>query len=672
MKLRIIIVAVATLFLSFVLAGSMKEVGQSISYPANAIMNVTAYTGENKPETIEKINNLAKQSKITIYKAFVPDSGVTETAKFGLEETNLEDLQNHSIIGTYFLSSQDKQFVQSMMADGSLKVDFQTINVSIMPLVLLTQGGRAPSIWALFFIFFISVFAVEMSFIKRGMIYRSLGRFKHYVLVNLFQYLGMILALDFIIVLFFSLTQGSVSGVFFKEFVLTFALSALILLLLTFLANLLFTLVVKTSHISNILKHQYVNRLGSVIYLIGILLSILIFSQSVNMSLKTAGQLSSYKQQLSSWQEVKGYVIPNVETGVGAHADVNGVIDRDYMLAQTQRELAFNQSIDDEDFIYSSPSAFNAEKENSYKQALQGNKGIVNNVQTDSQFTANTLYVSRGFVLLNQKFYPENSYGETNADKLITLYVPKSLEGKVESIENNIIAEEFAFVSMDSSQFYVNIIPDNQKTFLLNYEAIQGGLAGGALPQTQVMKNRIFVQINYHLLPSFATEPLRVVGGYTDPYGRAMIRQSVLIDKLKAQGLQEQVLSTDNVSADAALLGKNVNSQLQGALMVMAATIICSVFVLWEYLKNQYQRASKSLVITYLFSGDSRRQELLLLLPLVIGVILVAILNSLITGSLTIFGFILILYLLEILVVVLINQRQLKQRRLQVMKDSLE
>jgi hypothetical protein len=273
---------------------------------------------------------------------------------------------------------------------------------------------------------------------------------------------------------------------------------------------------------------------------------------------------------------------------------------------------------------------------------------------------------------LNQELYPKNTYGETSADKLVTLYIPRSLEGKVEDVKNNVIAENFAFVGVDPEQFQVNIIPDHQETFLLNYGEIQAGLYSSYLPKQQMARDKILVQLNYQKVPYQSDNPLRLMGPNIDPYGKALIRRNVLLEKLKAQDLQNQLLRTVNESADASLLAHTINGQLQGVLMVTVGVIVSSVFILWEYLKNQYQRAAKTLVVTYLFSGNSHRQELQLLYPLLAGVGLSALISALISKSILVFGFILVLYLLEILVVVIINRRQLETKRIQVIKDALE
>ncbi|MDR2977092.1 MAG: hypothetical protein LBV19_07300 [Streptococcaceae bacterium] len=213
-----------------------------------------------------------------------------------------------------------------------------------------------------------------MSFIKRGMIYRSLGELKGYVFSSLLRYVVLIIPLVVLIVAIFALTQGSVSSVFVKGFALTFSVSALILFMLTILAFLIFTLVVKTNDISSILKNRYVNRFGSIVYLMSIILAICVFAQSVNSGITTFNLLSNYKQTLSSWQKVKEFVLPSFDSGIGSHADENHVIDRDYMLAQSQRELSFNQSINERDMIFASPSAFDLNQENAYVQLFSQEK----------------------------------------------------------------------------------------------------------------------------------------------------------------------------------------------------------------------------------------------------------------------------------------------------------
>ncbi|MDR2977091.1 MAG: hypothetical protein LBV19_07295 [Streptococcaceae bacterium] len=89
MKFRALIVTVATLFLAFIFAGGMKEAGQSIKYPANAIMSINAYNGNNPTEMLNKIDQLAKQSKIIIYKDFVSDSGETKGAELGAKQAHI-------------------------------------------------------------------------------------------------------------------------------------------------------------------------------------------------------------------------------------------------------------------------------------------------------------------------------------------------------------------------------------------------------------------------------------------------------------------------------------------------------------------------------------------------------------------------------------------------------
>ena len=131
-------------------------------------------------------------------------------------------------------------------------------------------------------------------------------------------------------------------------------------------------------------------------------------------------------------------------------------------------------------------------------------------------------------------------------------------------------------------------------------------------------------------------------------------------------------MSVDNVSQNAAVLAKNIASQIQGALLVLLGVMISSGFILWEYLKNQYQRQAKMLVVTYLFSGHQGKLQLLILAPLVLGVVSVGLFSGLLIQDMGLGILILSVYLLEILVIVCLNQSVLKAKRLNVIKDALE
>ena len=74
------------------------------------------------------------------------------------------------------------------------------------------------------------------------------------------------------------------------------------------------------------------------------------------------------------------------------------------------------------------------------------------------------------------------------------------------------------------------------------------------------------------------------------------------------------------VSQNAEIKAKNMMSQIQGGILVLLGVLISSLFIIWEYLKNQYHQHAKQLVITYLFTGHKSRAELLILSPLLLGI----------------------------------------------------
>ncbi|MDR0299560.1 MAG: hypothetical protein LBI13_05700 [Streptococcaceae bacterium] len=675
MKLKIIIVVATTVFLGLIFMGSMKSLGIVTRYPVRTVMTLDAYRGKDKVATLQEIDHLAKTANITIYKEFVTDSGVTKTAKFGKQSVNLKELENYALTGIYYLSADKSSFRQGISADQELSATILNTPLSFFVFYSFIQSNFSSSVWILFFLFFVSVYAVEMSFIQRGMIYRSLGKFRSYVLKNLLLYWFALTISELTIAGAFWLSQGSFDNALVQGFLLALGLSALGLLFLSLLAQLLFSAIVHFNDITGILKHRYVNRVGMSIYLACILASVVIFAITINSSLKIAQGLSTYQKSLSKWKAVQSYVLPSVDTGFSLHAKA-GLIDHDWLQAQTKKEIVFNQSFSDSDFLYSKASRFDRQMELAYQAMLKQSGGeIVNVVNTNSGLSSNTRYVSRGFVLLNQKLYPKNSFGKTDSDKLVTLYIPKMYKDKVQDIENNVIAEDFAVLlhKISKADFQVNIIPNQQEIFLMNFNqnSVTETLLRGTFPE-QVAKNNILVQLDYKKIEALSDQPLRLMAGNTDPYGVALIKKSELMSHLKAQGLSGQLTSIDKVSADVKLLNQTLTRQLQGELLLIVAISLSSIFILWEYLKNRYQQASKSLVINYLFSGTSRRQEMGLLLPLLSGLVLVAGISAYMTGSLIMLGFILLLYLVEIALIVLFHRKQRQKSYLRTIKDSLE
>lgn len=663
MKLRIVIVSLFAIFLSIILVGSIKEIGRDIKYPANTIMFVTDYTGKDKVKTLDKLHQVAREENIIIYKAFITKNCQTKTAIIGKQGRYVDALKSMPLTGVYYIkkNTSNKRFEQTLK-DEMLKFTMNPINLKLAPTITFVSGIRAPSFWTLFFVFFITIYAVEMLLIKSSMVYRSFGRLIAYLLANLKCYLLTLFTLNTLIYSLFCLGNGGFDHVYSQMFGLMLLVMSIILLGLIGLANVLFTVLVKLTDIAGILKNRYINRVGSLIYLISILVSIVIFTLSVNTVLQSVTELKSYQKELANWQVLKNYVKPNFNDSDQEHTNADHMIDQDWLMSRTKRELTYLQNFNDEQgLIYLSPSEFDKENEIAYQTNIE------NPLTTDSRFSKQTKYVSSAFIKLNQTLYPKNDYGHKSKRTLLTFYVPKQFEKDIKCIQNNVLAETFAYTEVKPEQVQVLIIPDGQKLFLFN-QAIP---FGKRLPK-QVAYDQILVEIDQNLIDIDSN--LLALGGDViwRPYENSLVKNTVLLPNLKKIKNESQLMSVDNVSQNAAVLAKNIASQIQGALLVLLGVMISSGFILWEYLKNQYQRQAKMLVVTYLFSGHQGKLQLLILAPLVLGVVSIGLFSGLLIQDMGLGILILSVYLLEILVIVCLNQSVLKAKRLNVIKDALE
>lgn len=663
MKLRIVIVSLFAIFLSIILVGSIKEIGRDIKYPANTIMFVTDYAGKDKIKTLDKLNQVAREENIIIYKAFITKNGQTKTAIIGKQSSYADVLKSIPLTGVYYIKKpiNTKRFEQTLK-DEMLKFTMNSINLKPSPTITFVSGVRAPSFWTLFFVFFITIYAVEMLLIKSSMVYRSFGRLIAYLLANLKCYLLTLFTVNTMIYSLFCLGNGGFNHVYSQMFGLMLLVMSIILLGLIGLANVLFTVLVKLTDISGILKNRYINRVGSLIYLISILVSIVIFTLSVNTVLQSVSELKSYQKELANWQVLKNYVKPNFNDSGQEHTNADHMIDQDWLVGQRKKELTYLQSFNDEQgFVYLSASEFDREKEVAYQTYIE------NPLETDSRFSKQTKYVSKAFIKMNQTLYPKNDYGHKSKKTLLTLYVPKQFEKDIQRIQNNVLAESFAYTEVKPEQIQVLIIPDGQKLFLFNQDIP----FGKRFPE-QIAYDQILVEIDQKLIDrdsNLLALDDEVISG---PYQNGLVKNIVLLPHLKKNEYESQLMSVDNVSQNAAVLATNITSQIQGAMLVLLGVMISSGFILWEYLKNQYQRQAKMLVVTYLFSGHQGKSQLLILAPLFLGVVSVGLFSGLLIQDMGLGILILSVYLLEILVIVCLNQSVLKAKRLNVIKDALE
>ncbi|MDR0298644.1 MAG: hypothetical protein LBI13_00940 [Streptococcaceae bacterium] len=673
MKLRGIVSLVMAVLLSLIIVGSMSEVGQIIRYPASTKMTITEFLGKNKVETFNEINKLAKESGIIIYKPLVTDDGSPVTGKLGVEQARISEIKNRTLTGDYYLSHDSDQFRQGIATMSVLKVNYLRLSPFVFPLFLFSQSANAPSVWILLAVFFVSVYAVEMAYVKKGMIYRSLGRLSNYLLRNILVYSTFLFVIGGVIIGIFALSQASVDSVYVIGFAISFGISIFLLMLLSFFANILFAFVLKTHPVVSILKNRYVNRFGGAVYMISILLSMIIFTLSINASIKTAIHLRDYNQSISKWKSIKNYVLPSFDDGEGLNVDANHMLNQEYLVNQIKSELNFNQSFSDGDFIFARASAFDKNMEKYYLEAAANPESRIAQVKTDSSLSSQIMYVSRGFILMNEKLFPKNSFGETNSSKLITIYIPKSLKKYTQSIENNVIAETFPVVTsgVSSGDFNLSIIPDNQEVFLFDFNPGRTPFMAGNLPK-QTARNKILVQVNYKKLSSLTDNVAGLMGGNTTPYGTALIYKKELLKKLNENNLQNQLVSVDNISADVEQLSKTVTTELQGTIIVMISVILSSLFILWKYLGNLYLRFSKVLVIHSLFGGNEIWQEIKILSPILFGSFISAGISGYLTGNWFLCAIIFALYVVEILVVVLMNKWHIREKRVQIVKDSLE
>lgn len=662
MKLRIGIISLFSIFLSLILLGSIKEIGRDIKYPVNNILVVTNYSGKDKNKTLATVDKATKQANITIYKPFMSKKGELKTAKIGIDDEHLNELKMLPLTGIYYvkLGTDNTQFKQ-LLQDEKLKVQVNPLNLTLVPVITFLSGVRAPSIWTLFFVFLITIYALEMLLIKSVMIYRHVGRLSTYIVDNLKIYLSSLVVVNSAFYLVFCLINGGLFHVYSRILGLMLLIMSVMMALMLCLANSLVALLVKLTDIASILKNRYINQFGALIYLISILVSIIIFTLSAKSIVGSVNALKRYHQDLTQWKVIKNYVKPNFNMDNSDYIDENHMVDHDWFLSQTKDSLRYLQSFNnDQTLVYMSPSDFDAGKEAAYKNKIE------HPLVTDSKLAAKMIYVSSGFIQLNQKLYPQNNYGKKQDNSLVTLYIPKKLEKDVALIKNNVLADSFAYQKIASDQVQHIIIPDGQKTFLFDQEVPYDN----HFPK-QVVTDRILVDINQNMVPiddnvlAFGSEVI------FSPFQNSLVKNTVLLPRLKQLKLENQLLSVDLVSQNAEIKAKNMMSQIQGGILVLLGVLISSLFIIWEYLKNQYQQHAKQLLITYLFTGHKSRAELLILSPLLLGIGGVSLYSSFLIKDRRLALLVCTIYIVEVVVIAIIHQLVLKKRRVKLMKDAL-
>ncbi|HEL1258014.1 TPA: ABC transporter permease [Streptococcus equi subsp. zooepidemicus] len=665
MKWRATVICIFVLLLTCLSFGAVKEYGNDIKYPVQAAFSLVASNKDvDKEHVLDRIEALAEQEHIQIYRPYLDHTGKEATYLFGTNgkktvySSNRKELLTNDLSGMYYTTRSLPSSFETAMTELGLTYKGADLPWYLLPYYFLFTNLRSLAIWTLFFVFALLLFAVKLMYAKKSMILRSLGLFEHYSRKELLQDLLLMGASFAVSILLFILYQGSISNVFVKSFTLLILTNAVILLLLMLAVHALFFINIRSLKALAILKNKQATPLVLFVWLVGICLSSVIFGLSLHKSLETIGKSANDIQVLGKWDKAKDFAEITWLDTLSTHTDDNHQIDSDYFKEENQRYQHFLLSFSDNDVIYSALSSLN---ETNLQSAPDDFKKELKTNGVDPRIASKVRYVNQGFMLKNKDIFPNNDYGRPAADAVGVIYIPKHMMGDADSILNIVNYEWFQYSSLKANQLVVQEVSDGQKSFLFNHKQDQQDIFA---QQEEV--DTILVQLNF----SFMTEP-SLLTKFGEMAQKSIYRQALIRDRLTQAGLTN-VSSLTNVSNHLILERHKILSQLIGSVIALTVLAIAQCFIIYEYIVSLMKQKAKKISVWSLMGQKSFVLIGRLLLPLVLFLLLAIGMMGILTGNRLMVLGIGLLYLGEIVCMSFFAYQAILKHRIQIIKGDFD
>ena len=573
-----------------------------------------------------------------------------------------QELLDTELTGMYY---SDQPF------SGKVKRELSALNLRYLPgdfgwwltpVDFLFGNLRSFSVWTLFFVFGVLLFAVKMIYIKKAMIQRSLGLFRKQMWRAVVADIGILIGTTVIVMVLFALIQGSLTSVFVKSFTLVSGINLLILLGISGLVNGLFALNVKLMNAVAVLKNRSSQNFISYIWLMGILLSFVIFGVTVNESVTVVRELTNQVSTLGNWEKAQDFVRITWFDTLYNNAANDHEISQELFLEDGNKKKAFVQLFKQSEFLYSKPSSLayeTVQNRPEFQQSLQ-------NERLDTRLASRIQYVNSGLLLKNKQIYPQNNYGLTTnqpSESPVTIYIPNSYLKDIQQVKQIIAYEWFQYttITIDNMLFYE--IPDRQQTFLFNQTEGQQEVFA-----RQVAQDKILVELNFSEFPNESA----LLTQYNQVAFDGLFQQGKVKENIAKAGLQKNFSTVTNASKDILLKREKIVSQLSGTIMALLVLSSGQFFVVYHYVTARIKSQARRMVIKNILGNSILTEVGRTLSPLIIGILFVSLVvlvqttNVLLTASLC--G----LYFVEISTMTLLALREIKKKRVQIIKGDFE
>lgn len=664
MKWRALIISVFMILLTFLSLGAVKEFGNDIKYPVQAAFSLTDSGATNKTEVFDKIEDLASKHNLQVYRPFIDGSGQQRTFVFNPTnndtdyETDVTLLSTSNVSGMYYTSKSVPQNFQEELGKFGLTLRANDLTWYLIPVYFLFTNLRSLAVWTLFFVFSLALLAIKLMYVKKDMIYRSLGLFGKVSSKDFFQDIVTVLLLYLLILLGFIVYQGTWSNVFVKSFNLLMGTNLIILMSLIGCITILYRVHLTSIKPLSILKNKSVTGFILVVWLIGIFLSSVIFGVTLQKSLDTLSQSKTEIEALDKWKSVANFAEVTWFDLSSEYTNGENQIDSDFIKEQNLKYKQFILSFNEADILYSKASVFTGEQlsyaPEQIKQELL-NRGI------DSNLTDKIRYVNQGMIIKNQTIFPHNQYGNGGKDAAGVIYIPENQMEKLESVKALIDYEWFQYSNIKADQFTIQTVPKGQKNFLFNHKATEKELFA-----KQEVTDAILVELNFAY---FDNETLDA--HFFNIAQDSIYQQEVIQIQTSKVGLTE-FSGLTNVAEKVLLERNRIQSQLIGSLLSLFILSIAQCYIIYEYIVTLLKKNSKKISIYTILGINSVTLLGKILLPLLLSIVISSMSIWLLTNSIVISGIIGLFYLIELTIMSFFAQKSIKIKRLQILKGDFE
>lgn len=666
MKWKFSVYIFIVLILSFLAVGEIKEIGQDIKYPARAGINLTNFEGTvSKEKIFEQIEKIARNENMTIFKPIWQENGQEKVYVFGIDKLGLgrkkyvkdqKFLMDEPVTGMYYLSEKLNTRLERSLTNLGFQCKGGNIPWQLTIFDFFFGNIRSLSIWTLFVVFAILLFAVKMLYVKKAMVQRSLGIFARKMVLEICSDLLCLTISGIVSIGIINLTQNGISGVFAVTFSLLMLFLGLALLLVTLITNALFALNIQLMKVSQVLKNKSGQSFVLWIWLFGIVLSLFIFGVTVNGSLLGIRTLSAQSKVMRHWKVASDFVTLTFSDSMQEHINANTQqIDSAYMQENALKNSQFLQSFKADEVLYSLQSKL--DKTMLSPEFLNRIEGELN-----LDLASKIRYVNQEVIRRNKKLYPRNHYGNQE-QSAITIYIPEKYQKDIEAIQKIIGFEWLQYTTFDENFMSITKVPNGQKTFLFN----QTDTPTELIPQ-QEKTDEILVSLDFKQLfqdKTFLLQADQIVLS-------AFFKQDKVKQKLVSSELSKNFSSMTLVSKNMLEKRARLLSQLQGTVMALVALMLAQLFVLYQYVVTLIQKNVRQISVRSLLGGKVLPFLIRIFSPFFIGTALITCLGYRQFHHLSLFLSLSAFYSVEFILIASIVLIKMKKKRVQIMKGDFE